>query len=514
MSVDPATTRDGGPRVDAGTVGPADGGAAVDGGAMLSDSGSRADAGSPDAPMTVSCPEQDLAGMVGVDVTSGSTVGRGTHVTQSCNDGTAEDVTFRWVAPNAGTFTFDTLGSSFDTVLSLHSMDCGAEIACNDDAALSYESSIRLDVTAGQELVIAVGGFGGESGAFVLSISEATADEVGACTDGADNDRDGAADCDDDDCAMVIGCFEDLCDDDVDNDGDGPIDCDDYDCSTDPACSETICDDDVDNDGDGPIDCADYDCARDPACFESVCDDGRDNDHDGTRDCRDRDCDGTPTCTETNCTDGRDNEHDGRIDCADPDCSGDPACIETDCADGRDDEGDGTTDCDDWDCYGDSACGEAGMCTDTIDNDMDTHADCEDSECRCDPACTPETCPAIRLPSRVTVTRSGSTAGSCGYRSGSCGGGGSPEATFRWVAPRDGTYRFSTSGSDYDTVLYLLATDCAGMELDCNDDTGTGLQSEVSASLSTGDVVIVVLDGFGGDRGDYNLAIERTGPPT
>ncbi len=97
------------------------------------------------------------------------------------------------------------------------------------------------------------------------------------CSDGIDNDNDGATDCDDSDCASDPACSTpdpEICDDGVDNDGDGATDCDDSDCADDPACSTPdpeICDDGVDNDGDGATDCDDSDCADDPACDAPVC---------------------------------------------------------------------------------------------------------------------------------------------------------------------------------------------------------------------------------------------------
>lgn len=60
------------------------------------------------------------------------------------------------------------------------------------------------------------------------AVKEANA---GVCGDGIDNDKDGAADCEDAECAAF--CVEnsaDLCADDVDNDGDGMMDCGEPDC--------------------------------------------------------------------------------------------------------------------------------------------------------------------------------------------------------------------------------------------------------------------------------------------
>jgi hypothetical protein len=55
--------------------------------------------------------------------------------------------------------------------------------------------------------------------------SSSATDEI--CDDGADNDGDGDADCDDSDCSDVC---DEVCDDGVDNDADGDVDCDDSEC--------------------------------------------------------------------------------------------------------------------------------------------------------------------------------------------------------------------------------------------------------------------------------------------
>jgi hypothetical protein len=76
-----------------------------------------------------------------------------------------------------------------------------------------------------------------------LTVSRAggstTSPEV--CTDGTDNDGDGATDCNDSDCSSDAACQPDpeVCDDSIDNDGDGATDCDDDDCSSVPSCGST-----------------------------------------------------------------------------------------------------------------------------------------------------------------------------------------------------------------------------------------------------------------------------------
>ena len=106
------------------------------------------------------------------------------------------------------------------------------------------------------------------------------------CSDGIDNDGDGATDCDDTGCAAQSFCLavndggvpdafvpadsftppmqETNCTNGVDDDLDGSTDCHDSDCHTTPACGETtsaLCHDGLDDDGDGATDCDDSGCA-------------------------------------------------------------------------------------------------------------------------------------------------------------------------------------------------------------------------------------------------------------
>ncbi|MBL8923530.1 MAG: putative metal-binding motif-containing protein [Myxococcaceae bacterium] len=107
------------------------------------------------------------------------------------------------------------------------------------------------------------------------------------CTDGKDNDCNQLSDCGDGVCtgkqcrltASVCApsglCTETICSNGLDDDGDGALDCADSDCASRPcanggtcangtcgnAMNETgLCFDDVDNDGDGMKDCLDADC--------------------------------------------------------------------------------------------------------------------------------------------------------------------------------------------------------------------------------------------------------------
>ena len=158
-----------------------------------------------------------------------------------------------------------------------------------------------------------------------VNVSDTVASRETECSDGLDNDGDGAADCLDSDCLGVCNQFEFQCSDGVDDDQDGPVDCDDPDCER--RCvigrTEFDCFDGFDNDQNGATDCADTQCLE--ACSqpqEFDCFNGFDDDNDGSTDCEDVDCANQCVVTdrEFDCFDGLDNDRDGRVDCEDRDC--------------------------------------------------------------------------------------------------------------------------------------------------------------------------------------------------
>jgi hypothetical protein len=196
------------------------------------------------------------------------------------------------------------------------------------------------------------------------------------CTNGVDDDADGATDCDDSDCDGEPACAPpaEICTNGIDDDGDGATDCIDTQCLGHPACSPLTedCANLIDDDGDGATDCADSDCTDDPVCLPTAenCTNGIDDDDDDATDCADSDCTDDPVCLPTaeNCTNGIDDDDDGATDCADGDCATHPDCVPPfeDCNNSVDDDRDGLTDCADTaDCAGDPAC--AAICNDSLD---------------------------------------------------------------------------------------------------------------------------------------------------
>ncbi len=130
---------------------------------------------------------------------------------------------------------------------------------------------------------------------------------------------------------------------------------------------------------------------------------------------------------------------------------------------------------------------------------------------------TPDTGPP--LPTCATawlepgVSETTTTTDSGDDSEGSCGGAGSNDVVYAFVAPEDDYYLFDTNGSGFDTVLYLDET-CAGdVELACNDDGATPPQSEVVRKMNAGDTVIVTADGNAGDSGDLTLTADAVSCP-
>ena len=222
-----------------------------------------------------SCPS---SGIEGLGFVEGETTEGTSDFSGSCGGDAAPESTFSWVAPEAGTYTIDTLDSRFDTVLYVLDDTCGGEeLACNDDLHAAESCSVE-----------------------------------------GDEDGNGLADCEDPHCANSHLCVEDApedCGNEEDDDGDGAVDCDDSDCGFDPGClwttsvyqslvtvdlaegqeivivvdgwdaeelgeffvniandraeTELECSDDLDGDIDGLYDCADPDCAETEGCGEA-----------------------------------------------------------------------------------------------------------------------------------------------------------------------------------------------------------------------------------------------------
>jgi hypothetical protein len=81
-------------------------------------------------------------------------------------------VWFRWTAPTTGTKSFDTFGSSFDTLLGVYTgtaVNGLTVVASNDDTGGGQQSKVTFPVTAGVTYRIAVDGYGASTGTVKLN---------------------------------------------------------------------------------------------------------------------------------------------------------------------------------------------------------------------------------------------------------------------------------------------------------------------------------------------------------
>ena len=230
---------------------------------------------------------------------------------------------------------------------------------------------------------------------------------VPQCADGVDNDGDGLADLQDPGCpnnqGNNEGSVQPQCRDGIDNDGDGAID-----YPADSSCSSPTdndernpvpqCADGIDNDGDGLIDLRDPGCpnnqGNNEGSVQPQCRDGIDNDGDGAIDYpADFSCSSPTDNDERNpvpqCADGIDNDSDGLVDLQDPGCpnnqGNNEGSAQPQCRDGIDNDGDGATDYPaDFSCSAPTDNDERNpvpQCADGVDNDGDGLVDLRDPGC-------------------------------------------------------------------------------------------------------------------------------------
>ena len=80
-------------------------------------------------------------------------------------------VWFQWTAPATGIATFDTVGSTFDTLLAVYrgtNFNNLIEVASDEDRGGYFRSAAQFNVVQGQTFLIAVDGFAGRRGLIVL----------------------------------------------------------------------------------------------------------------------------------------------------------------------------------------------------------------------------------------------------------------------------------------------------------------------------------------------------------
>ncbi|MEZ4313409.1 MAG: MopE-related protein [Polyangiaceae bacterium] len=366
------------------------------------------------------------------------------------------------------------------------------------------------------------------------------------CTDAADNNCNGVADCVDPACANapVCGCTPEpggeKCGDGKDNDCDQIVDCFDADCAGTPACgcapSEVgKCTNGFDDDCNGKIDCADTQCFADPFCSCQAagenCSDGKDNDCDLLVDCADPNCQGVFPCAcvppgvPEQCGDGQDNDCDKLVDCADPDCLVSPfcqMCTTEICNDGKDNSCDGKIDCADPACtFAPNCTIVPEICNNGLDDDKDGKIDCQDPDCAANPFCVLQQANCLSpkfIPGTGTYT--GTTAGHVSETKGACGGDAG-EAVFYFTLTDPSFVHLDSIGTTFDSTLYVRTGVCnSGKEIGCDDDSaGVQWAAELEFTLLLPGTYFVFLDGYtvdpeqGPNEGPFQLNVVITPNP-
>jgi hypothetical protein len=89
-----------------------------------------------------------------------------------------------------------------------------------------------------------------------------------------------------------------------------------------------------------------------------------------------------------------------------------------------------------------------------------------------------------------------------------CGNGSSRDISYLWTVPQTGSYRFSTVGSNFDTVLEIRNYNATTQVLGCNDDATDKLESRISfPSLTAGTRLLITIEGYAGECGVARLNI-------
>jgi hypothetical protein len=103
---------------------------------------------------------------------TGTTIGKNDQFDLYCGYGNAPDVEYLFTAPSSASYVFDTVGSSFNTVLEVRNGTCGGtRLGCNDDADSTSTSKLTVSLVAGQSVVIVVDGRSGSQGTYTLHVN-------------------------------------------------------------------------------------------------------------------------------------------------------------------------------------------------------------------------------------------------------------------------------------------------------------------------------------------------------
>ncbi|MBN2500379.1 MAG: C39 family peptidase [Anaerolineales bacterium] len=127
--------------------------------------------------------------------TFGASMETGEDMHMSCGVPGAS-VWYTFTPSTSGTYTIDTFGSGFDTILHVFEGTAYNDLSlvdCNDDSQGTYQSKLNAELTAGVTYAINVSGYAGVSGTLDLNVSQFSCDTNTLCVVVSDNWGDPAA---------------------------------------------------------------------------------------------------------------------------------------------------------------------------------------------------------------------------------------------------------------------------------------------------------------------------------
>ncbi len=102
---------------------------------------------------------------------SGRTTGASSRRAISCGAASGSPQNeHAFVAPSAGTFTFDSVTNDYDGVLAVYDAS-GNELGCNDDHGSTRASEVVVVLAAGQAVTVVQGGYAGGSGSYQVWVT-------------------------------------------------------------------------------------------------------------------------------------------------------------------------------------------------------------------------------------------------------------------------------------------------------------------------------------------------------
>lgn len=282
---------------------------------------------------------------------------------------------------------------------------------------------------------------------------------------------------------------------------------------------ESDCNDLIDNDFDGVADCQDEDCAATPACAGGMIAYGGPCTQ--QNECQAQNAD--PVCLDEAFFGFPHGYCAELCDVAVGDCAGDGRCLDVGlglgagaCFDGCAADGDcqphqsciAPTQVDPAQPAGSSICYPfEKSCGDGLDNDDDGSADCADWDCLQSPACAGDLCATATA--AVVGANQGNNLGSTNALAGACGGAAAFEQLFVYTPPADQSVTFSVTAAS-DLLVYVF-TDCAdpiATGLGCSDAAPGGALESLTVSLTGGVDYYVAVDSHDGtSSGPFSLGV-------